>query len=385
MMTTVMKVRHHRMNNIFSRRLDVKHNVTFNVYDEATGKLVSHHEGHNASTNSLLTGIGHYLAGDGIFNQGTDLLSLYVPRYISVGTMGLYSQEEDAEGLPAGVGDAPGASEEETFIAYLQHCPGYGADGYDPTVNNGRTYMGLGLPFANRPSENTIQCELISDAYPRSEISYREVVPENNSELPKTIDIVFSGMISVGALSKFREPGKDYIFITEAGLWSKKNWTDGGDNGLLAGYRICPPSEENWDMEDPANRRILKENIIKVGKNQIVQIIWKIQLGGIEQLGNLNMLYPIYHEQEWIPFGGYLGRKKSGYIPEIPNHTELAASLFKSCLYVDDESSVLDCAQSVSMSANKLAYNLMQMGVQVEDGEKLEDLVEKVLELQPKQ
>ena len=90
------------MNNIFSRRLDVKHNVTFNVYDEATGKLVSHHEGHNASTNSLLTGIGHYLAGDGIFNQGTDLLSLYVPRYISVGTMGLYSQEEDAEGLPAG-------------------------------------------------------------------------------------------------------------------------------------------------------------------------------------------------------------------------------------------------------------------------------------------
>lgn len=372
------------MNNIFSRRLDMKHNVTFNVYDEATGELVSHHEGHNASTNSLLTGIGHYLKGDGVLGQGSDLLSLYVPRYISVGTMGLRNQDEDAQGLPAGVGDV-GDTEEERFINYLKQCPGYGADGYDESVNNGRTYMGLGLPFSQRPSSRTIECELISESYPRSEITYRELVPENCSELPKTIDVVFSGFISTGALKQFRESDNEYLFITEAGLWSKKDWSYGGDNGLLAGYRICPPSEENWDMSDPENRRILKENIIKVGKNQVVQIIWKIQLGGIEQLGNLNMLYPIYHEQEWIPGGGYLGKKKSGCVPEITNHTELAASLFKSCLYVDDESSVFDCAQSVSMSANKLAYNLTQMGVQVEDGEKLEDLVEKVLELQPKQ
>ena len=367
------------MNNIFSRRLDVKHNVTFNVYDEATGKLVSHHEGHNASTNSLLTGIGHYLSGDGIFNQGTDLLSMYVPRYISVGTMGLYSQEEDEEGLPAGVGDAPGASEEETFIAYLQRCPGYGADGYDASVNNGRPYMGLGYPFKSRPVDGkTIQCELISESYPRAEISYREIVPENNSELPKTIDIVFSGMISVGALSKFREPGKDYIFITEAGLWSKKDWSDSGDNGLLAGYRICPPSEANWDMEDPENRRILKENIIKVGKNQIVQIIWKIQLGGIEQLGNLNQLYPIYHEQEWIQLGGYLGKKTSAQEVESLN---FAKTLLNSQLDIDSASSVVDYAYEVQNCTNQLRYNLMKMGVEVSDNDNLNTLVEKVLEV----
>lgn len=367
------------MNNVFGRRLDIKHNVTFNVYDEATGKLVSHHEGHNASTNSLLTGIGHYLSGDGIFNQGTDLLSMYVPRYISVGTMGLYNQEEDEEGLPAGVGDAPGATEEETFIAYLQHCPGYGADGYDASVNNGRAYMGLGLPYNNRPvADKTIQCELITDSYPRAEITYREIVPENSSELPKTIDIVFSGMISVGALSKFREPGKDYVFISEAGLWSKKDWSDSGDNGLLAGYRICPPSEANWDMEDPANRRILKENIIKVGKNQIVQIIWKIQLGGIEQLGNLNQLYPIYHEQEWIQLGGYLGEKTSAQ--EIQS-AAFAKTLLQSCLSVDANSNIIDCAYEVQSCTNQLAYNLMQKGITVSDEDKLDTLVEKVLQI----
>ena len=59
-----------------------------------------------------------------------------------------------------------------------------------------------------------------------------------------------------------------------------------GDNGLLAGYRICPPDQDNWDMSVPENRRILKENIIRVGINQIAQIIWKIQIGGLEQLGD---------------------------------------------------------------------------------------------------
>lgn len=367
------------MNNIFSRRLDVKHNVTFNVYDEVTGKLVSHHEGHNASTNSLLMGIGHYLSGDGILNQGTDLLSMYIPKYISVGTMGLYNQEEDEEGLPAGIGDAPGIDEEETFIGYLQHCPGFGADGYDASVNNGRPFMGLGYPFNNRPVPGqTIQCELVSDSYPRAEITYREIVPENTSELPKTIDIVFSGMISVGALNKFREDGKEHVFITEAGLWSKKNWEDSGDNGLLAGYRICPPSEENWDMSNPDNRRILKENIIKVGKNQIVQIIWKIQLGGIEQLGNLNQLYPIYHEQEWIPLGGYLGTKASA--SEIQG-VQFATSLLRSCLTKTDPLNLIDCAYEVQSCTNSLAHALQQLGVSVSDDDKLPDLVQKVIAL----
>jgi len=374
--------------NIFSRRLDMKHNVTFNVYDEATGKLVSHHEGHNASTNSLLTGIGHYLKGDGVLGQGSDLLSLYIPRYISVGTMGLSSQNEDRNGLPSGVGDV-GDTEEKRFINYLKQCPGYGADGYDKSVNNGRKYMGLGLPFSNRPSSKTINCELISESYPRAEITYRELVPENCSELPKTIDVVFSGFISTGALKQFRESGRDYVFITEAGLWSKKDWSDGGDNGLLAGYRICPPSEENWDMSYPENRQILKENIIKVGKNQVVQIIWKIQLGGIEQLGNLNMLYPIYHEQEWIPGGGYLGQKKanSAYTPatlSMPASNDTSIQLFSSCLQVDDDSTILDCAETVSMYTNKLAYNLAQIGVDISDDDTLETLVEKVTQLQKK-
>ena len=33
-------------------------------------------------------------------------------------------------------------------------------------------------------------------------------------------DIVFSSLISTGALKQFREPGKNYIFISEVGLWS---------------------------------------------------------------------------------------------------------------------------------------------------------------------
>jgi hypothetical protein len=38
-------------------------------------------------------------------------------------------------------------------------------------------------------------------------------------------------------------------------------------------------------MENPANRSILQQNILRVGRNQIVQVIWKIQLGSIEQFG----------------------------------------------------------------------------------------------------
>ena len=99
-------------------------------------------------------------------------------------------------------------------------------------------------------------------------------------------------LISTGALAQFREPDKDYIFITEAGLWSSNAWIGTGDNGLLAGYRICPPDQENWDMSDPENRKILKQNIIRIGVNQIAQIVWKIQIGGLEQLGGIDALYP---------------------------------------------------------------------------------------------
>ena len=87
-----------------AKRLDMKHNVSIRVIDEPTGEVVSEHMGHNASTNSLITGIAHYLTGDGVLNQG-DILSIWVPRYISLGTMGLINQEQSDEGLPEGIGN----------------------------------------------------------------------------------------------------------------------------------------------------------------------------------------------------------------------------------------------------------------------------------------
>lgn len=293
-----------------SKDLGVKYNVTFKVLDAATGELVSEHIGHNQATNSMLTGIAHYLKGDGILNQATHMLSRHIPRYISLGTMGLFSQDEEivAEigddgkiqyvntGLPAGIGDkqyeddgTTVRSETRRFTSYIDTMPGYGADGYDSNRNNNRSKLGLGPVFANRSSANTenpktVECELISDTFPRASITYRELVPECNAEIAETVDIIYSAMISTGALAQFREPDKDYVFITEAGLWSNDVWTDTASNGLLAGYRIAPPDEKNWDMTVAANRELLKRNIIKVKKNQVVQVIWKIQLGSHRQL-----------------------------------------------------------------------------------------------------
>lgn len=266
-----------------AKRLDMKHNVSIRVIDEPTGKVVSEHVGHNAATNSMLTGIAHYLTGDGVLNQG-EILSMWVPQYMSLGTMGLINQEEDEFGLPAGIGNAEG-TEEERFVDYMKQCPGYGADGYDSNSNNNREHLGLGPTFTDREDKSTtINCELITDYYPRVPITFREIVPETQSESPETIDIVFSAFVSTGALSQFRETNKNYLFITEVGLWSRPDWIDSGDNGLLAGYRIVPPDDDNWDMTIESNRQLLKENIIKVGPNQVAQIIWKIQLGAVKQL-----------------------------------------------------------------------------------------------------
>nr|DAQ11423.1 MAG TPA: hypothetical protein [Bacteriophage sp.] len=284
-----------------SKRIPVRHNVSMNVIDLKTRQVVSTHTGHNASTNGLLTGIGHYLTGDGILNQGWSLLNQYVPKYISLGTMGLINQDEDENGYPAGIGVVDG-TEEKRFIDYMVQCPSFGADGYDKNLNNNRKYLGLGPMYSNRPGTGTVNCELITPSYMRSEISFRDVVPETESEIPRTIDVVFSALIPLGNLSKFREEGSDHIFITEAGLWSRKDWVDGGDNGLLAGYRIAPPDEENWDMHKLENRDLLRKEVIRVGVNQVVQVIWKIQLGGIEQLGGINKLYPDEFESRlrWI-------------------------------------------------------------------------------------
>jgi len=432
-----------------ARSMGVTNNLCIRVLDATTKEVVQEHVSHNTVTNSMLTGIAHYLTGDGVLNQGYHMLSTLVPRYISLGTMGLLNQEEDENGLPAGIGDnlpdlddpeyqnklarlraaeaelaaateafedtrCPVArivdshkdsilafhknhepdkypmivwpkipdeytsfsewyedvitngshclecpycsqnilaakqrlddaieeynaarndlfsySEESRFADYMKHCPGYGSDGYDEFLINGRKYFGLGPMYSGTP----IDCELISVAFPRQDISYRDIVPEVEAELPRTIDVVFSAMISTGALKSFRETGKDYIFITECGLWSKRDWEDSGENGLLAGYRIIPPNEwqrqmvaanltddgirnyliyhgntnpsdediqnarEN-DLETIAqyNRDILKRSIIRVGLNQVVQVIWKIQLGSIDEFANMHDLRKTYYQ-----------------------------------------------------------------------------------------
>ena len=330
------------------KRMSLEQNVTLNVIELSTGQIVQSHVGHNAATNSMLTGIAHYLIGDGVYNQGYTMLSDYVPRYISLGTMGLISQESDSSGLPIGLGsyeETMSTDETNRLCHYMTETPGFGADGYEVSENNNRVYMGLGPTYDARSdvdkrkfNDQACYCELTSSKFPRVQISMREIVPEYDAEAAKTIDVTFTAMISVGALAQFRG-GKDYVFVTEAGLWSNKNWSDSGANGLLAGYRIMPPNQDNWYLGkyvekqrvpeykeshyelsdytptdshgnptyfDPKthqpgvvtvdmmkeNQKILKQNILRVGKNQVVQVIWKIQLGALEQLGSLNELYP---------------------------------------------------------------------------------------------
>lgn len=265
-----------------AKRISAENNVCIRVLDSRSGIVLSEHHGHNSATNTMLLGIAHYLKGDGVLNQGHEMLSSFVPRYISLGTMGLINQDSDSDGLPLGIGVSETKNPDETdeeyeirrFKEYMEQIPGYGADGYNSAQNNGRLAFGLGPMYL----DTAVKCELISATFGRSPITYRTILPESQSELPETIDVVFSAMISTGALAQFRGEN-DYVFITETGMWSKKNWENTSQNGLVAGYRIVPPNEDNYDMESAENRQILRQNILRVGKNQIVQIIWKIQLG----------------------------------------------------------------------------------------------------------
>lgn len=255
------------------KNLGVKYNVSFKVIDSRSGKTVQTHQGHNAATNSILTGIGHYLVGDGVLNQASTMLSSYIPKYISLGTMGLLSQSEDGNsGLPTGI----------DYDHYMEQIPGFGADGYSSALNNNRPYFGLGPQF----EDTAVDCELISSTFPRFPITYRSVLSAAESETQETIDVIFSAMISTGALKQFRGDN-DYIFITEAGLWNTKEWmstNENGDNGLLAGYRIVSPDPTKWDLSIPENQLELQKQILRVGVNQVVQVIWKLQLGAIDQL-----------------------------------------------------------------------------------------------------
>lgn len=302
-----------------ARSIRAEHNVTLRVVDAKTGRVIQAHTGHNSATNSLLLGVGYFLNGEGVLNQGDAMLRNYIPQYISLGTMGLCGQGQTSDGLPTDIGGPASEDEETRYTRYMNQCPGFGADGYDSTSNNGRDYFGLGLPYTDYvstlsyvigdevtyngnlyqctsvdpvtgtfdPSKwqlkldlNTVGFEAVSPTHLRAKISYRNVVPEGYAEKSNTIDVVFGALISTGALAQFRS-NNDYIFITEAGLWSNPQWTDGGENGLLAGYRIIPPDDTNRDMSVEANRRILQHNILRVGVNQVVQVIWKIQLGAV--------------------------------------------------------------------------------------------------------
>lgn len=271
-----------------AKSIPVNDNLLIRVLDPISGNEVQRHVAHNSATNTMLIGIAKYLTGEGVLNQGSATLLDYVPQYISLGTMGLYSQEQDSQGLPTGIGTSPTDSEEVNFTNYINQCPGFGADGWDVNNNNDRVYFGLGPIFEDRLDTNTtVNCELVSNNYKRSAISYRAVIGEDLAELPSTVDVVLSALISTGALSSFRPYNdsvqQDYIFITEIGLWSKKFSESLGD-GMLAGYRIIPPDPDNRDMSIPANRDLLKTQILRVGKNQVVQVVWKIQLGSISDL-----------------------------------------------------------------------------------------------------
>ena len=279
------------MNSItkIAKNMYIKHNVIFRVIDRGTNKVVREYSGHNQATNTMLTGIGHYIAGDGTLNQAKALLDSYVPKYISLGTMGLVSQDEDANGLPLGISGynvAPDAGVVDKYTAYMKEEPGYSADGYNNTQNNDRPAFGLGPKYSvgddpDNP-DPALGCELISDTFPRVRIAHSEVIPETNTETPETVDVVLSAMISTGALAEFRG-NADHIFITEAGLWSTNKFNSNGA-GLLAGYRIKPPNDEDWDMSVETNRQKLQAEVIRVGINQVVQVIWKIQIGAKETL-----------------------------------------------------------------------------------------------------
>ena len=109
-----------------AKKLNIKQNVSIQVLDRLTGEVIQEVSSHNDATNSLLYGIAHHLIGDFLpnerhgLNPGYSMLSNYVPRYISLGTMGLINQNQDSNGLPAGIGDSIPSSSDPEYLALLQ-------------------------------------------------------------------------------------------------------------------------------------------------------------------------------------------------------------------------------------------------------------------------
>ena len=70
---------------------------------------------------------------------------------------------------------------------------------------------------------------------------------------------------------------------------------------LIVVYRTSDTSGTWKDMSVKENRELVQKNIIRIGEGQVAQIIWKLQLGGLEQLEGLRYLYPSqYPKRVWI-------------------------------------------------------------------------------------
>lgn len=257
-------------------------NVLLSVIDSRSGNVLRTHAGHNAATNTFI-----YSCAQRFISDNTE----WAPRYISLGTMGLLNQQQTDNHTPSGIGTYLDTSDTDVvarYKHYIDQRPGYGADGYNSSMNNDRQYIGLGPSYTG----SAINCELVADVssatlnfvHKRSPIISVRVVPEYESSSSESVDVYLTAMISDSAL-KTMMGDLDYIFITECGLWSTdKVVSASGDyapsdsftNGLLAAYRIMPPGITSSDMDNAESRTLLENEILRVEQGQIVQVVWKI-------------------------------------------------------------------------------------------------------------
>lgn len=180
-----------------------------------------------------------------------------------------------------------------------------------------------GLPV---PSPLPLECELVTHQHNRVPIQARRAFYPmsrtdgmNTAETVRSIDVVYTALISLGALKSMRGD-RDYLFIPECGLWGTRWNGEKYPNNpdipeilrnryqapaeLLAGYRVFPkewsPQDLTDDFYDVPNgedksyvgerilvtaaqryrrrMRQLQRSIPRVGKGQVVQIEWKVQL-----------------------------------------------------------------------------------------------------------
>ena len=257
-------------------------NVLLSVIDSTSGNVLRTHVGHNAATNTFI-----YSCAQRFISDNTE----WAPRYISLGTMGLLNQQETDNHTPSGIGTYLDTSDTDIvtrYKHYIEQRPGYGADGYNSSMNNNRQYIGLGPSYTG----SAINCELVADVssatlnfvHQRSPIVSVRLVPEYESSASESVDVYLTAMISDSALKNMMGD-LDYIFITECGLWSSdKVVSASGDfvpsdsftNGLLAAYRIMPPGITPSDMNNADSRTMLENEILRVEQGQIVQVVWKV-------------------------------------------------------------------------------------------------------------